>query len=264
MMRRIWAVAEVVLRGWLRRKEAYVYIVLLAGLQLAVASLGGAAGGGSSLYLFDAGLLLTWFFGWAVALHAGAAELPGEEAHGTVFLLLAKPLSRAELIAGKWLGAWLAVTLCTLAFYAVTLIVAYSAGVAPPLGALIQAGVLHLISLAVLIALSLALSTRLNRDAAVAVAIVAALALYLIVPGIPQLACETHGWRVGSLNVLYYGLPHLELFDLRRRVLHGFGPLPGGVLATLAAYGVVWTGALLMAAWLSYRRRRFQRDRLLE
>lgn len=264
MMRRVWAVASVVLRGWLRRKEGYVYVVLLAGLQLAVASLGGAMGGGSSLYLFDAGLLLTWFFGWAVALHAGAIELPGEEAHGTIFLLLAKPLSRAELVAGKWLGAWLAATVCTLAFYAVTLIVAHVAGVVPPAGVLAQAGALHLVSLAVLSALSLACATRLNRDAAVAVAVVAAMAFALVVPRIAQLAYQVQGWRVGALDVLYYALPHLELFDLRRRVLHGFGPLPSGVLATLVVYGMVWTGALLVAAWLSYRRRRFQRDRLLE
>lgn len=263
-MRKVLAVAGVVLRSWSRRKEGYILVLLLALLQYAVASLGTPGAGGSGLYLFDAGLLLAWLFGWVVAIHVGASELPGEESRGTVFLLLAKPLSRAELLAGKWLGAWAAVCACTLACYAVALGFAALHGLHPPAAVLLQACLLHLVSLSVLTALAMALSTRMNRDAALATATVAALALYLVVPRIPQLACYAHGWRAAALDVCYYALPHLELFDLRRRVLHGFGPLPGGVLATLIAYGAVWTGALLVAAWCAYRNRRFRRDRLLE
>jgi hypothetical protein len=46
--------------------------------------------------------------------------------------------------------------------------------------------------------------------------------------------------------------------------LHGYPPVPAGVLLQIAAYGAVWTGLLLAVAWLSYRRRLFRRDRLLE
>ena len=263
-MRNILAVAGVVLRGWSRRKDGYILVLLLALLQYAVASLGAPGTESSGLYLFDAGLLLAWCFGWVIAMHVGASELPGEESRGTVYLLLAKPLSRAELLAGKWLGAWGAVAACTLACYAVALAFALVHGVRPPAGVLLQAALLHLVSLSVLTALALALSTRLNRDATLATTGVAALALALVVPRIPQLACYAHGWRGVALDACYYALPHLELFDLRRRVLHGFGPLPAGVLAQLVAYGAAWTGALLVAAWCAYRRRRFRRDRLLE
>ena len=263
-MRNALTVASVVLRCWARRKEGYVFVALMAGLQYAVASLDVLGGGGSALYIFDAGLLLAWLFGWAVAVHAGATELPTEEARGTVYLLLAKPLHRGELLLGKWLGAWLVVATCTLAFYAVALCSARLAGLTPPGTVLLQAGLLHLVSLAVLTAMAMAFSTRLNRDAAAAITVVAAIALYLVVPRIPQLAHYAVGWRAVALDALYYGLPHLELFDLRRRLLHGYGPLPAGVVLTLVAYGAVWTGALLTAAWLSYRTRRFRRDRLLE
>ena len=262
-MTHVVAVAGVVLQGWLRRKEGYVLVLLLAGLQYAMASLGGG-GDGSALYLFDSGLLLTWLLGWVIAIHAGATELPGEEARGTVFLLLAKPLGRGALIAGKWLGAWIAVVLATLTFYAVALLLAAAAGFVPPAAVLLQACLLHIVSLAVLTALALAVSTRLNRDAAVSVTVALALALYLVLPRVPQFAAYAHGWRTTALDALYYALPHLELFDLRRRVLHGFGPLPADVTAKLVAYGAVWTCALLAAAWLSYRHRRFRRDQLAE
>ena len=95
-------------------------------------------------------------------------------------------------------------------------------------------------------------------------AVTAALAIYLIVPKIPRLAHYAVGWRTGMLELLYYALPHLELFDLRRRVLHGYGPVSANVMATLVAYGAVWTGVLLLIAWLAYRQRHFQRDRMLE
>ena len=72
------------------------------------------------------------------------------------------------------------------------------------------------------------------------------------------------GWRSNMLELLYYLLPHLELFDLRRRVLHGYGPISPSVMTTLIAYGLVWTSVLLVIAWLAYRNRRFQRDKMLE
>ena len=263
-MRNILAVAGVVLRCWSRRKEGYILVLILAAVQYAVASMHVLSAGGASLYLYDVGLLLTWFLGWIVAIHVGASELPGEESRGTIFLLLAKPLSRAELIVGKWLGAWATVVICTLAFHVVSLLSALAVGVQPPLSALAEMCLLHLVSLAVLTAMALAVSTRLNRDAAVSLTVTAALAIYLIVPKIPKLAHYAAGWRTGMLEVLYYALPHLDLFDLRRRVLHGYGPVSANVLVTLVAYGAVWTGALLLIAWMAYRRRHFQRDRMLE
>jgi len=263
-MRNVLAVAGVVLRCWARRKEGYILVLILAGVLYAVASMDVLAAGGSALYLYDVGLLLTWFLGWIVAVHVGASELPGEESRGTVFLLLAKPLSRAELIAGKWLGAWMAVAACTLAFHAVSLLSALAVGVYPPGTAFAEMCLLHLVSLAVLTAMAIAVSTRLNRDAAVSLTVTAALAIYLIVPKIPRLAHYAVGWRTGMLELLYYALPHLELFDLRRRVLHGYGPVSANVMATLVAYGAVWTGVLLLIAWLAYRQRHFQRDRMLE
>ena len=262
-MRNVLAVAGVVLRCWIRRKEGYILALLLAGVQYSIAAMDVLAGG-SSLYLYDVGLLLTWFLGWVIAIHVGASELPGEESRGTVFLLLAKPLSRAELIVGKWLGAWAAVVICTLAFHIVALLSALAAGVHPPAAAWAEMCLLHLVSLAVLSAMAIAMSTRLNRDAAVSLTVTAALAIYLIVPGIPKLAHYAVGWRSGMLELLYDLLPHLELFDLRRRVLHGYGPISANVLLTLVAYSAVWTGVLLMVAWLAYRNRRFQRDRMLE
>lgn len=264
-MNNILAVAGVVLRCWMRRKEGYILVLILAAVLYAVSSMDILAStGGASLYLYDVGLLLTWFLGWIIAVHVGASELPGEESRGTVFLLLAKPLSRAELIAGKWLGAWCAVIACTLACHLLALLAALASGIHPPWGAFAEMCLLHLVSLGILTAMAIAVSTRLNRDAAVSLTVTAALAIYLIVPKIPKLIHYATGWRSNMLELLYYLLPHLELFDLRRRVLHGYGPVSSGVMATLIAYGVVWSGVLLVIAWLAYRNRRFQRDKMLE
>ena len=263
-MNRILAVAGVVLCRWSRRKEGYILAILMGLLLYGASALYPATSANASLYLLDIALMLTWLFGWIVALHAGATELPGEEERGTVFLLLAKPLNRAELIAGKWLGAWLASILCSLVFQSMALGAARLAGLTPPMDVLMQAGLLHLVSLGVLCAMALAFSTRFTRDASVSMAIVTALALYLLVPRIPQLAHYTDGWRAVAMDALYYGLPHLELFDLRRRVLHGFGPVSFPVLLELVAYGAVWTSVWVLVAWLSYRNRLFQRDRMLD
>ena len=263
-MSRVLAVAGVVLRGWLRRKEGYILLLLLMTLQYAVASMGALGTGGTPLYLFDTGLLVSWLFGWVVAVHAGASELPAEESRGTVFLLLAKPLGRGELVLGKWLGAFSAVTLCALGFHLLAVLTATASGFVPPFCVLAQAFLLHVVSLGLLTAMALAFSTRLNRDAAIATTATVLLCLLLLVPRIPHLSLYARGWRAWSLDALYYILPHLELFDLRRRILHGYGPVSADIFLLLAGYGAAWTAALLLAAWLLYRRRRFARDRLLE
>jgi ABC-type transport system involved in multi-copper enzyme maturation permease subunit len=263
-MRTVAAIAAVVLRCWARRKEGYILLLILAALQYGVASLNILTAGNSSLYLYDVGLLLTWFLGWIIAIHVGASELPGEESRGTIFQLLAKPLHRGQLIAGKWLGAWLAVTACTLGLHAITLLSAWLAGVHPHADAWSQMCLLHIVSQGILTATALAFSTRLNRDAALSLTATTALAVYLVVPKIPNLAHYASGWRTGMFELLYYALPHLELFDLRRRVLHGYGPIPLSTISTILLYGSVWIALLLLIAWLAYRHRLFRRDRMLE
>jgi hypothetical protein len=124
---------------------------------------------------------------------------------------------------------------------------------------LAQAMLLHLTVLSCVSAIALAFSTRMTYGAAASMAYVFIGTAFLITPRVPELVVQERGFGGAAILALYYGLPHFELFDMRQRLVHGWGPAPWGVVLQVFAYGVVWTAILLLLAWLSYRKKRFQR-----
>ena len=258
-MIRCLVIARMVWLELLRRKDLYVLLILLGGLLLALLSLNVFGLGGMVRYVKDAGLLLAWLFSWILAISVASRQLPQEETRRTIYALLAKPLTRGELLFGKWLGAWSVVCAATSLFYLlIALVVAARGGRFEPL-TLAQTGLLHALSLGLLTALALALSTRVTQGAAAALAYVGALASYLIVPQVPVFLAAETGLRANGLLLLYYALPHLELFDLRQRAVHDWGPVPGALIAGLVLYGLAWIALLLLLGWLGFRRKRFNR-----
>lgn len=259
---KVAAIAVVVWLDGLRRKDAYVFLVLIAGLLLALASVDMFGLGGAALYVLDVGLLLCWLFGWILALNASCRELPQEESRGTVYMLLAKPVSRLELVTGKWLGAWTGVATAVLLFYAATALIAVARGAAFSVSVLLQAWILHAVALAVLTAMGLFLSTRLNRDAATALSAVLSGAAFVLVPRVPELVLHGDSLSQDVLIAMYFALPHIELLDLRQHVVHGHPGLDAWTTLGLAAYGMACAAVLLVASWLSYRNKRFDRGSL--
>ncbi|MBN1556845.1 MAG: ABC transporter permease [Lentisphaerae bacterium] len=245
----------------LRRKDAYVLLILLAALPAALASLDIFGLGGAVRYVTDVGLLMAWLFGWILAVIVSTRELPAEEQNGTIFPLLAKPVSRWALVAGKWLGAWLAVTAATVCFYLVIAGITLLRGGSLSPAALLQAVVLHAAALAVLAAAGILFSTRLHGDAAATLTFALSAASFLVVPRIPEFLAQRTGWSAGILLFLYHLLPHFEVFDLRKRLVHDYGPADGRTVALVVLYGAALAGLFLCLAWLAYRNKRFERGR---
>lgn len=259
---RCLTVAQIVWLRMLRRKDAYVLLILAGALLLTLALVNVMGFGGISGYVKDVGLLMAWVLGWILAINAGVRELPDEEARGTIFPLLAKPVRRGELVAGKWLGAWTSAAAALLVFYAIVLGVTALRGGEYDLVTFLQGYGLHATALGILSAIGLAFSTRANRDAAGTLAYVTSAAAFLLVPRIPELLAREEGVRGQLLAVLYYLLPHLELFDLRKRMVHDFGPMRWDFFAGICAYGAILILMLLVLAWLGYRGKRFARGGL--
>lgn len=258
-MKRIRIIRRMVWLELLRRKDAYVLLILLGALLAWLFTVDGFGLEATTRYLLDAGLLLAWVGSLILCITLAARQLPAEEARGTIFTLLSKPLTRGELIVGKWLGAWHAAAAASLAFYAVVLLAAGVRGHLPDPASVAQAWVLHAASLAVVAAGAVALSARLTHGGATTLAFVLTAADYLLVPRIPAQIVYAEGVRATLLSVLYYALPHLEVFDMRRRVVHDWGLASWAAVAAALAYAAALTAVLLLLAWFGYRNRRFHR-----
>jgi Cu-processing system permease protein len=258
-MTRIRAIAWAVWMELLRRKDVYVLLILLGALLLTLVSLDIFGLGGTSRYVKDVGLLFSWIFGWILSIHIAARELPQEEERGTIFPLLARPVTRMQVVIGKWLGAWSIVVCATLLFY--LLVAGVSLGMGGRMNgmALLQGFLLHSIVLGIFSALALAFSTRLNHDAAATLSFVLTGAIYLLIPRIPVFLVQQKGVRGIALLVLYHLMPHFDLFDLRMRIVHDFGPAHWGTCAAILIYGLLWIGFLLVIACLAYGTKQLSR-----
>ena len=52
-----------------------------------------------------------------MAVGTTARQIPAERENRTIFPLLAKPVTRAQVVAGKFLGCWLACGMALVVFY---------------------------------------------------------------------------------------------------------------------------------------------------
>src|SRR5881394_2852841 len=116
-MNNLLAVASVVIKELYRRKDFYVLFVLTAVITLLMGSLNFFNDDKIVRYLKEICLLLIWISALAIAVGMSARQLPAERENRTIFPLLAKPVTRGQIIAGKFFGCWLAVGLSLLVFY---------------------------------------------------------------------------------------------------------------------------------------------------
>lgn len=259
MLTRIATVARIVWLEMLRRKDLYVLLILLGALLFALLSLNVFGLGSTTRYVMDVGLLFTWLFSIVLTVSMAGRQLPQEEAKRTIYPLLAKPITRAELLLGKWLGVWTAAVAATILFYLLVVAIVAARGGAFDKACMAQALILHLAALACITALGLALSTRMSYGAAASMAYVVVAACFTIVPAVPELLTQQEGFGIYVLLLLFYGMPHFELFDVRQRLVHEWGAASWPVVGQIVLYGLLWAAVLLLAAHLGYRKKQFKR-----
>lgn len=258
-MTRIMTITRVVWLEMVRRKDIYVLLILLLAFLITLMSLN--IFGLSNLVGFvkEIGLLMVWIFGWILAVNISTRQLPREETRGTIFQLLAKPITRAEVVVGKWLGAWSISSAAVIVFYAVLVLVVCLRGGIFCWIALAQGLALHICMLGVISALGMMFSTRLTYDASASMTYVVSIAAFLVLPRVPDLTVNVEGWQRTGLLVLYYIMPHFELFDMRLRLVHNWDPAHWETILLVLVYGFVVIGIFLLLAWLAYRGKQFSR-----
>src|SRR2546430_9691014 len=106
-MNNLLAVASVVIKELYRRKDFYVLFVLTAVITLLMGALNFFNDDKTVRYLKEICLLLIWISALAIAVGTSARQIPAERENRTIFPLLAKPITRGQLFAGKFLGCCL-------------------------------------------------------------------------------------------------------------------------------------------------------------
>src|SRR5271156_3194630 len=211
-MRNIFAVAGIVIKELYRRKDFYVLFILTIVICVVMASVNIYNDNEIIRYIKALCLLLIWISSLVIAITTTARQIPAEREQRTLLPLLAKPLTRTQLIFGKFLGCWLACGLVLICFYIFFGALAASRGHTWPLLNYFQAAFLHWIALGVVVALSLLGSLIFAAPSSNStICLVITMAILCVGRYLDAVALAQIEPFRSILDAVYYAIPHLEI-----------------------------------------------------
>jgi ABC-type transport system involved in multi-copper enzyme maturation permease subunit len=203
----------------------------------------------------DLGLTAVSGLGLLVVAVVGASLVHQEIERRTVHVILARPISRATYLIGKWAGltlaVWITGAITGAALIGVTMLVRGEAArsVAQAV-VLVELSFLPLTALAVLFS---SLSTPLLSS-------LYTLCVYALGFWTADMRGFAHQLEPPLSQVLTaasYALPHLDLFSARLAVAHA-EPVPGMQLVLAALYALTYAAAVLSVAAVAFDGREFK------
>jgi ABC-type transport system involved in multi-copper enzyme maturation permease subunit len=255
-MNTVLALAGVVIKELYRRKDFYVLFVLTAVMTLLMGSISFFNDPKIAGYLKDICLLLIWISALVIAITTTARQIPAERENRTIFPLLAKPVSRGQVVAGKFLGCWLASGIALAVFYLFFGVVSASRQHELAVVQYLQALWLHWAMLAIVVSLALLGSLVFAAPSSNAtICFIVVLGILLLGRHLNQVALQQPEPLRTVVYSVYFLIPHLEWYDIRDLLLyeHPGLRLVDCLLATL--YAGAYTAMLLLGAWLLFRRK---------
>jgi len=251
-MTKIQAIAGVVIKELLRRKDFYVLFIITALLSLIMASVNIFNEPGIVRFVKELCLLLIWASSLVIAITTAARQIPMEKEQRTIFPLLAKPVTRTQVMLGKFLGCWLACGAALVCFYLFFGVLSMARENAWPILNYFQAFALHWTMLGILIAVTLTGSLLLSSPAAnITFCFVIAAGILFTGRHLGKVALQMSEPGRTITYVIYYLIPHLELFDVRDLIIHNWPVIAWPVWFGAIAYGLFFTALFAwVACWI--------------
>jgi len=256
VVRRIGALVKLSLLELWRRNDMFALLVLALVLLVPLSMARPFGASGATRYFDEAALLLIWGFSLFISLGIGGRLFTSEFANRTVYPLLAKPVSRGELLVGKYLGAVAASWSALVFFYALWAVSSILRGGECLTVCFLQAFVLHALFMALAVAAAVAGSFLLTPSASTTLLAILFPAMFFFGRRLPDYAENVSGVLSLLVTAFYWLAPHAEFFDMRQRLVHGWGGVEAGVFLVVIGYGIVYSVALLLFARFFFNRKR--------
>jgi Cu-processing system permease protein len=256
-MRNVFAIAKIVILEMYRRKEFYVLFTLTIVICVIMGSINFFNDKQIVRYLKELCMLMIWVSSLIIAITMTARQIPAEREQRTLLPLLAKPLSRTQLIFGKFLGCWIVCGLALIFFYAFFGVLAASREHTWPLLPYFQAAFLHWIALGVIVALSL-LGSLVFAAPSSNSTICFALVVTILCLGryLDLFALNLHEPVRSLVYGIYFAIPHMEIaFDMRNLIIHDWSPIPWIFVLLGSLYLLAYMAVFLVAASLVFQRK---------
>ncbi|MCC2667614.1 MAG: hypothetical protein K0Q72_85 [Armatimonadetes bacterium] len=236
-----------------RRKDLYV-VWLLAVFGMGVGSVLATSGvRGIETFLRDITLTVVNFLSTIICIWLAARQIPEELSRRTLFPLLARPVRRFDVLAGKFVAVWLLSTaaLTVLAGIAWLNLAMFKASIGPIYW---QYVFLRALSFGPIAAMTMALSLILTPAAAVTLSGLLTISGTVFARSLADSVDRATGAQQVILKGLYFLLPHLDLFDLSQRTAYNYPPVHPWVLGALSVYALIYVLIFLSLGELRFRR----------
>ena len=247
----IFTLAKYTIKGYI--KERILLVVLIFAFLLMAASyvMSPLAVGAQQKIVIDIGLAAIPLFGILLIVLLGAGTFYQEKQHGILKGLLAKPITRADFVLGKWLGTVLTVVLVMTLMAAVYLMAMWLSGAAFS-ATLFLSIYLSMFEIALIAAVLSFFSSFTSPVLASFFTICTAAAGHLS-KDLLAFADRIDAAAPKFLaHAAYYTLPNLGLFNVREEAVHGIA-LQEGFITTVTVYGLFYTAVLLFLSAIIFR-----------
>ena len=255
MTGRILAIALNTFREAIRNRILYLLLVFAVALILCAQTLSLLTVGSEEKIIKDFGLATIDLFGVLTAVLMGIGLVSREIERRTVYVLLSKPIHRAEFVLGKYAGLVLTLLVNTAIMALCFVLLLLAKGIFDP-GILVAIALLFLQFL-LITAIAVLFSCLSNPI----VSCILTLALYAVGHLLwsfdllrARLAAP---WARALCAGLQRLLPDLTPFDVKGQVVHGI-PLPPGAVAYAFVYLALYGGAVLALACAAFQRKEMQ------
>ena len=250
------AIASVVIKEMCRRKDFYVLFVLTALITLLSGSVNFFGDDKIARYVKEICLLMIWISSLVIAVGPAARQIPAERENRTIFPLLAKPVTRAQFILGKFLGCWAVSGFALLVLYLFFALVSGLREQNWPVAQFVQASCLHWMMLGIVIGMVLLGSVVFTAPSVNwTVSLIVVVGILFLGEHLNKVAERMTAPTGTLLAAIYYLIPHLEWYDIRDLLIYNKKPVAVWAFILAGAYAAVYTAFFLLATGLVFRRK---------
>ena len=255
-LRRIGVIASNAFREVIRDRVLYLLGLFTLLLVLGSRLLPEVSSIAADKILVDLGFGAIALFALVITLFVGTGLVSKEVEKRTVFVLLSKPVSRAELIVGKHLGLTAVLAVLIAAMSGVYMLLLHLYEIAFSWETLAIVGLFLLLELSLLTAFALLFSLSTGP----LLATLLTLAIYVmghLSPDVVKLAqlTDSEGLQQ-AVRSLYLVLPDLSLFNLRNDGAYNLLPATD-ILVQTALYGLAYSVLLLLLTSIIFSKKEF-------
>lgn len=254
MMTGIWTIAKMSLLENSRKQVFHVLCLLMLAVIAGSTLLSIFTEGVQIKILKDLCMTCILFGGAAMAIALGSSGIPNDVESRTIHPLIARPLTRAQYVMGKFIGTFITVSIgvaaMTIAFSALIFMFQHSLDTYLGLAVLFT-----LLEVAIITAIATTVSTFATPAVTTVLTFLAYVGGTIKIGYVGGLIERSSGGLTKALySIIYHALPNLECFNLKTSLVH-HDAVPAAYLGQVALYGVCYIAFVLVLGMSVFARK---------